>query len=335
MNNKVRTVLICVLLSLCCTIGGAQNRVTPQQYIDKYKHLAIIDQEIYGIPASITMAQGLLESDCGNRRLAVEGNNHFGIKCKRYWTGMTITHDDDEKGECFRKYETAEDSYRDHSEFLDMSDRYQFLFDLEITDYKGWAHGLKKAGYATNPRYAELLIKVIEENKLYLLDTAPAVPLTAEERTKYETPDKPGEPLYEDQVIIQEHDGGKINPDDYVVAIRSVGTYPIYHNNGAEFVTARPGDTYESLSTIVGVKPARLRKFNDAAAGYQPYTGEPVYLKAKGNRANSGKLIHIAAEGESLRSVAQRYGIKLGRLASLNRRPADSVLRKGEQVRLM
>ena len=124
----------------------------------------------YGIPASITLAQGILESDCGNSRLAVEGNNHFGIKCHE-WTGSSILNDDDLKGECFRKYKHAEESFIDHSLFLSQRSRYAPLFNLKITDYKGWAYGLKQAGYATNPQYANLLIKIIEDNQLYKFDS--------------------------------------------------------------------------------------------------------------------------------------------------------------------
>ena len=166
--NRYFTVLA-LALAVTAT-ASAQDRTTKQEYIDKYKQLAIDDMETYGIPASIKMAQALLESDAGNSRLAREGNNHFGIKCKKEWTGETIHHDDDAPQECFRKYASAAQSFRDHSEFLDRSPRYQSLFDLDPLDYKGWAYGLKAAGYATNPKYPELLIKLIEDNKLYLLD---------------------------------------------------------------------------------------------------------------------------------------------------------------------
>ena len=139
-------------------------------YIEKYKDIAMREMQEYKIPASITLAQGLLESGNGNSELAKKSNNHFGIKCHKDWTGKRTYHDDDEKGECFRVYESPEDSYRDHSIFLKKGQRYAFLFDLKITDYKGWAKGLKKAGYATLPVYANVLIKLIEDYNLAQYD---------------------------------------------------------------------------------------------------------------------------------------------------------------------
>ncbi len=141
------------------------------KYVDIYKDIAVAEMQNYGIPASITLAQGILESNCGGSELAVNANNHFGIKCQKEWTGKTYLKDDDKEDECFRKYKTVEDSYRDHSEFLKTRPWYAALFTLDITDYKGWAYGLKQAGYATNPKYSELLIKIIEDNKLYRFDT--------------------------------------------------------------------------------------------------------------------------------------------------------------------
>ena len=303
----------------------AQRRITTQEYIDQYKALAILDQEVYGIPASITMAQGLLESDCGNSRLAVEANNHFGIKCKRDWTGESILHDDDALGECFRKYASAEESYRDHSEFLDKSPRYGSLFDLEITDYKAWAHGLKSAGYATNPKYAELLIKIIEENGLHLLD-AEQVEVSELIEPIVEMEDEPEQP--QDAAF-------KIDVDNYVVSLRTLGNYALYHNNGSEFVVARSGDTYETLAVKLGIKEKKLRALNDAPASLQPAEGDPVYVLPKAGRANNGKVMHLAKPGENLRFISQKYGVKLKKLAAMNRLPADAVLRGGQQIRLM
>ena len=148
---------------------GAQTKLR-QAYIEKYKEVAIEEMMLFGIPASITLAQGILESGDGESKLAKEANNHFGIKCHLDWDGPKIYHDDDEKGECFRKYKHAEESYRDHSTFLRDRSRYADLFKLDRTDYKSWAHGLKKAGYATNPNYPKLLIKIIEENNLHQYD---------------------------------------------------------------------------------------------------------------------------------------------------------------------
>ncbi len=149
----------------------AQSKMSPEEYIYMYKDLAISEMQISGIPASITLAQGMFESGYGGSRLAVKANNHFGIKCGGDWRGATISHDDDAKGECFRKYRTVEESYSDHSKFLTGRDRYASLFDLKITDYKGWAKGLKSAGYATNPNYANMLIDIIERYNLQKFDS--------------------------------------------------------------------------------------------------------------------------------------------------------------------
>ena len=163
-------IIISLFLFILNYTCRSQEKVTVAEYIDLYTDLAIKEMKNYHIPASITLAQGILESENGNSPLAIEANNHFGIKCHQEWTGKTYNHDDDIKNECFRKYTKAEDSFRDHSEFLTTRDRYKPLFDLDITDYKGWAYGLKQAGYATNPRYPEILIRIIEENGLAELD---------------------------------------------------------------------------------------------------------------------------------------------------------------------
>ena len=319
----MKKIVLCLLMSTVCIGLCAQRRLTPAEYIGKYKHLAIADQEVYGIPASVKMAQALLESDCGNSRLALQGNNHFGIKCKRDWTGETILHDDDELQECFRKYDSVEESFRDHSEFIDKSARYQPLFELDPTDYKGWARGLKEYGYATNPRYAELLIDMIERHELYRLDAEdPGREMTLAERLKgIETHVDPGF-------------GPRIDADNYMVSTKRLGDHQVYFNNGSEFVIARQGQTYESLAAIVGKSAKKLRKYNDAAAGYQPRGGEQVYIRPKAARSKNGELLHVGKKGETLRSVSQVYGVKLRRLARLNRMDADAELREGLQIRL-
>ncbi len=165
----IRKILALVLLVFATVQVNAQQ-LTREQYINKYKSIAVKQMNKYKIPASITLAQGCLESGDGNSVLARRANNHFGIKCHDDWNGRTYRHDDDARRECFRRYNSAEESYTDHSKFLVERRRYSSLFDLKITDYKGWAHGLKAAGYATNPKYAQLLIDIIEEYQLYKYD---------------------------------------------------------------------------------------------------------------------------------------------------------------------
>ncbi|MBP3356457.1 MAG: glucosaminidase domain-containing protein [Rikenellaceae bacterium] len=319
------TVWAAALLLLGAT-ASAQTRTTKEEYIRRFKALAEEHQEIYGIPASIKLAQGLLESDSGNSRLAREANNHFGIKCKRDWTGETITHDDDARGECFRKYDSAEDSWLDHSEFLDKSPRYQGLFELDPSDYKGWAYGLKAAGYATNPRYAELLIKMIEDNRLFLIDEGRNWSADAVTTPKQE--------IVTSDIVIGDKNVPKVDVDNYMVAMHQIGGYSIYYNNGSEFIIARSGDTYESIASAVGIGAAKLRKFNDSAEGEQPAGGEMVYIKKKASRSNNGKLMHLVKEDETLRSIAQSYGIRMDKLAKINRRTAHSKVLEGEMLRL-
>ncbi len=319
----MKRIVLCLMMLAACAVATAQRRLTPAEYIEKYKHLAILDQDIYGIPASVKMAQALLESDCGNSRLALQGNNHFGIKCKSDWTGETMLHDDDELQECFRKYPSVEESFRDHSEFLDRSARYQSLFELDPTDYRGWARGLKECGYATNPRYAELLIDMIERRELYRLD--------AEEPGR-ETAGH----ILRDPAREETETGAwpKVDADNYMVSTKRLGNRQVYFNNGSEFVIARQGETYETIASFAGKKAKKLRKYNDAAAGYQPAAGEQVYIHPKAARSKNGGLLHAAKKGETLRFVSQMYGVKLRRLARLNRMETDAELREGLQIRL-
>ena len=171
----MKKLFIYIFVFVALLLPGVSNAQTAQEkYISTYADLAV--QEMYrsGVPASITLAQGMLESGNGRSELAQKSNNHFGIKCHNNWSGERVYHDDDAKGECFRKYSHPYQSYRDHSDFLRYRDRYKFLFDLKTTDYKGWAYGLKQAGYATDPNYATKLIKIIEDYKLYQYDTKTA-----------------------------------------------------------------------------------------------------------------------------------------------------------------
>lgn len=331
MNFKSFTTIITLLL--CALAAQAQPRTTHGQYIETYKDIAVEDQEVYGIPASIKMAQALLESDCGNSRLALEANNHFGIKCKRDWTGPTISHDDDAPGECFRKYASARESFRDHSEFLDKSPRYAKLFELDITDYKGWARELKAAGYATNPRYAELLIKMIEDHELYLLDTQDGLSEWAR-RSGAPAAVEPATPAVDHA---QRPDDGtpKIDIDNYIVSSMTVGGYQVYVNNGSEFVIANPGDTYESVAEKTKTPAGRLRKYNEVGADAQPRAGGQVYLRPKAAKVSNGRVLHTAKAGETVWSVSQAYGIKVKKLAKLNQTTPDAALTAGQQIRLM
>lgn len=333
MNLKKVICALSAVMIASSSVLSAQDRLTREEYIAKYKNLAIEQMDIYGIPASIKMAQALFESDNGNSRLAREANNHFGIKCKSEWTGQTIDHDDDAKGECFRKYATVEESFKDHSEFLDKSARYQDLFKLDPMDYKGWAEGLKKAGYATNPLYAAQLVKIIEDNKLYLLDQGRDLP----DKGIFDIQVTEQQPAQEQPMTVTvTKPADVVDVDNYTVSIEAAGgRHAVYNNNGSKFVVAADGDTFGTIANEFGISTNKLMKFNDLPVGASLKKGDMVYIKPKNKRSENGKLIHIAKEGETMHYISQLYGIKLNNLYNINRRPKDSEIKDGQQIRLM
>lgn len=268
-----------------------------QTYIDTFSELAVEQQRAHGIPASITLAQGLLESRAGLSTLASKGNNHFGIKCHNEWKGDTLLRNDDAVNECFRAYGCAAESFDDHSRFL-LRRRYAPLFDNDVTDYAAWAHGLKKCGYATDPNYATRLIAIIERYALYLFDT------------------ESGRRAEEDAGFI--HD-----------MLRS--THPVRRSRGLHYVIASPGDTYSSIAKELGVKTSRLLKLNDAEKDGEIKPWEEVYLEEKRDMAPDGVSRATIGDGESIHSIAQRYGMKLSALRALNPKAID---RPGTTLRL-
>ena len=286
--------------------------------------------ERYGIPASITLAQGILESDSGNSRLSVLSNNHFGIKCKRDWKGAKVYHDDDARGECFRSYPSVEESYRDHAEFLDQSPRYDSLFAYSSTDYKSWARGLKAAGYATAPDYARRLIRIIEENQLYLLDRPDGSRLyVAREQVagRYGSRSEIGKAA----------SGAVIDPDNYRVTVNAHNGYNVYTANGVHYVPAKEGDTFENIGKQFRISARNLRKFNDLTdRRAQPSKDMPVYIERKKRRWTGDAAIHVCRAGETLYTVGQIYGIRSRSLAKMNRRSyaEDAVLPEGLEIRI-
>jgi LysM repeat protein len=290
---------------------GNGHRMTPQEYIGKYKEDAIKDMFLTGVPASITLAQGILESESGNSDLARIANNHFGIKCHKDWTGETFHKDDDAKDECFRKYRSALESFDDHSRFLRERQRYAFLFDFETTDYKSWAHGLKKAGYATNPRYADLLIKLIEEHELHKYDKGGRrVPLTQ----PLATPQPPvSQPAPKKHIVVP-------------------GAGHTVNHNDVPYLIARPGDTYYSLAVANDLFLWQVLSYNDAGSEDRLEAGEIVYLKPK--RGKPAEKSHRVKEGESMRSIAQMHGIKLKKLVKLNHLETGDAPVPGTDLRL-
>ena len=288
-------------------------QMTAQQYISLYKDLAIEEMNRTGIPASITLSQALLESNNGNSRLAIEAKNHFGIKCHSSWKGKKVYKDDDKKHECFRKYKHVLASYKDHSNFLVRYKRYAFLFQYKTTDYKKWAKGLKKAGYATNPSYANRLINLIERYKLYQYDQANL--LAKNTPSKQKTRLKP------------KHNYSK---EEYAISLGR----KIYKNNRIKYIIAKSNDTYSKLTKEFQMLPWEIYKYNDAQKGDDLHKGDIVYLQPKRNKAAKGKNYHIVKKGETLRFISQEYGIKLRKLLKKNRLKKDAIIHVGDKLYL-
>ncbi|MBR5136336.1 MAG: glucosaminidase domain-containing protein [Rikenellaceae bacterium] len=331
MKIDIRTLSITFAALIVWSVSSSQSRVkyTTEEYIAQYSSIAVEHQEKYGIPASITLAQGILESNSGNGRLAVEANNHFGIKCKKDWKGATISHDDDAAGECFRKYHSAEESYEDHANFIDTQPRYDSLFRYSETDYASWARGLKAAGYATDPKYAEKLIRVIEENKLYLYDRGEnALDQRVAEVEKVEPE------IVAEATTPSANDGKIVDIDNYTVTVNPHYGYSVQMVNGAEYVEAKEGDTYTKIAVLFNLPVKKIHKINDVAVGAELAEGERVFLQRKPARYAGLDLYHTAESGETMRAVAQRYGVRVAKLASLNRLPSDATLHEGQHVKL-
>lgn len=337
-----------VLVAAGVFSAKSQN-LTREEYVERFKHIAVAHMEHYGIPASITLAQGILESGNGNSRLAREANNHFGIKCHTDWEGETIYHDDDAKGECFRKYDDPEQSYLDHAEFLSdhRQRRYDSLFVYAPTDYKSWARGLKAAGYATAPDYAERLIRIIEENSLYLLDREGGEALydsahgadegDADLGGESGTAAKAGNRRDEnhDGRSTAQTDEGRLDPDAYRVTINAYRGYDVYRCNGVSYILAKKEDSYENIASIFRVSPNAVRKYNEAAEDAQPAEGQVVYIERKRARWEGALLLYTVKEDcVSLLDISQEYGIRLKSLARLNKVKRDAVFTKGRTVKL-
>ena len=324
MNILRKTILSLLFLVTIPLFANAQTQLTREEYIEKYKHIAIAHMEYYGIPASITMAQGILESNSGNSQLSRTSNNHFGIKCKKNWTGEKVYHDDDEKGECFRKYPSVEESYRDHAEFLDKSPRYDSLFVYSSSDYRSWARGLKAAGYATAPDYAERLVRIIEENKLYLLDRNEGVKLYAEALNT---------PTTEIEMPAMGHEDG-VNPNAYRVTINAHRGYNVYRTNDVCYVLAKEEDKYEHIASLFEISAKVLRRYNDMKPNSQPEKGDIVFIERKRKAWEGNVLLHTVRHGETLYEISQAYGIRLRSLARLNRLSLEATITNGQTIKV-
>ena len=284
-------------------------------YIQTYREIAIKEMMEYCIPASITLAQGIYESNAGRSRLATEANNHFGIKCHKEWNGNTFIQNDETKNECFRKYSKPEESFRDHSYFLSHRDRYKPLFDLEITDYKGWANGLKAYGYATNPQYADHLIKTIEDYQLYQLDVADFS-------------------LVFNDSIVSAWDSicetGTTAKFDLFA--EGPGKRMVYLNNGLQFIIFRKNDNIKKVAKAFHISERKIRKFNDMKKDAPLVPGQMVYLEPKKQQGAIAQ--HIVKPGETLYILSQTYGVQLSQLYKINKLKTGRPVKQGQKILL-
>ncbi len=304
-----------VLLFALLQLGALAQRNTPEDYIAQWKDVAVKKMKEHGIPASITLAQGLLESGNGNSELARKGNNHFGIKCTPDWTGGKTFHDDDAKNECFRKYTNAAQSYEDHARFLQRP-RYAALFQLKPTDYKGWAHGLKKAGYATDPNYAQKLISLIERYQLHDLDRGVDIDLkpAGSKPTVASKPPKRNVP----------------SGDVITIGVsRSIESL----EGRIKFIRAKDGDDFRKIAKDLEMTHGIIARWNDLDKDARLQEGQIIYIQPKRNASKSA-LVHVVKEGEDLWTISQQHGIKLARLARYNSIAEDARLTPGDRVNL-
>ena len=308
---KRMLIALCALLGL---VGLVAADDTPQErYIKKYSQMAVQEMIRSGVPASITLAQGMLESGNGLSKLATKGNNHFGIKCHKGWEGKTMRVDDDAPNECFRVYASVADSYKDHSDFLRYRDRYKFLFDLERTDYKGWAYGLKKAGYATDPGYPTKLIKYIEDYELYRFDVL----------NKVEEKEVPLSPL-----VIE---APKMAREEFHFPL----TRELYSKNGVPFVYSLEGETYKSIAKYYHLFHKEILGFNDLKKDQALLPGTVVYLSFKKTHTQPGLDKYIVEEdGEVFHDICQRFAVKEKSILKLNGWKKAPFLTEGDEIKL-
>jgi LysM repeat protein len=291
MGIKYQFIPFLFFVSVFCYAQPSEPKMTPEKYIASFKDEAVKEMLMFNIPASITLAQGMLESGNGNSDLAVYANNHFGIKCHE-WNGPTFTKDDDRKDECFRKYPTVLDSYTDHSQFLKSRSRYASLFELKRSDYKGWAAGLKKTGYATDPAYTKRLLDLIESYKLYNFDKTDGLPTITASVSKTYTPEK-------------------------------METREILRFHFIKYVIVKPGDTFVKIAKETDKDLWQLYKYNDLTAADKLIAGQKLFLQPK--RSKATVPFHTVHKGDTMRSVSQLYGIKLKKLYKKNH------LKRGEE----
>lgn len=322
---KVKLVITCLIV-LAGKNLRAQNSADVISYINTYKALAMVEMQRSGIPASIILAQGIHETEAGNSELVKKANNHFGIKCKDDWKGDVMYHDDDSRGECFRSYATAEDSYRDHSEFLRGSARYAFLFKLDPTDYEGWAYGLRKAGYATNIRYSQILIRIIHDYNLEQYTLIAMGRMTPSEEVVLTAPG-----AVKGSNTFLPLPGQR---RDTSVSAKTETTYPQgeFLINKARVVFVKAGVSLLSIATQYELSLSRLLEFNDMKEEDVLDRDQLLFLQRK--RKTGAVEFHIVREGESLYDICQEEGVRYQDLLEMNQLNSGAEPAVGEKVYL-
>lgn len=295
-------------------VTSAQNSSVIQDYIDTYKEAAIAEMQRTGVPASIKLAQGIHETMAGTSVLVRKSNNHFGIKCKSNWAGASVSHDDDARGECFRKYDSPADSYRDHSNFLRGSSRYASLFKLDPLDYKGWAYGLKKAGYATNPKYPQIIIKLIED---YNLQDYTLIAM--------------GKGPVEEELFARNEGEGEVQPTQAILRtegdeeenIQDLPNYPTgeFAVNGTRVIYAKKGTSFLAIAREYDIALSKLFEYNDLEEMEELDKDQLVYLQRK--RKTGQNEFHTVRPGESLHDIAQQEAMRLDELVAYNHLSRD------------
>jgi LysM repeat protein len=298
-----------VLLALCISVVRAQSPQAVAAYIDRYKAIAVEEMKLYGIPASVTLAQGIHESGCGCSALAINSNNHFGIKCHNEWGGLTYHHDDDAPQECFRVYNCPEESFRDHSDFLKTRSRYAFLFSLDPGDYRAWARGLKSAGYATNPRYTEIIIKLIEDYKLNQSHKA-----NGQIIAKCETKDSSEVQLIKAS-LVQPHE---IKTDNSNAVCIDFSKYTSDERtvNGTKALVYKKEVPLAFIAQKYNITLQQLYAYNDMYPGEKFKDNDLIYVEGK--KSESAYFQYEVTEGETMHDISQKFAIQLSELIKRN-----------------
>ncbi len=311
----MKKLFVAITLILSASFLQAQD-ISVEEYINTYRNVAIAEMKRSGVPASVTLAQGILETEHGNSDLVKKSNNHFGIKCKSTWTGESVRHTDDAPNECFRKYPNAADSYKDHSDYLKTSPRYASLFQLDISDYKGWAYGLKRAGYATNPRYPQIVISNIEKYKLQQYDTVTGE-MTANIAVTKTLDD---ESVVKNATLVSDN-------EEIKNALKANSKF-----NKLKALYASKGTSLLAIATAADIDLVKLLDYNDLKIDGLLKEDQLIYLEKKNKQGN--RDFSTSLQNETLRDVAQNNGVQLKSLMQLNNMNESELIKRGAKIKL-